>query len=219
MNLIECLNRRPGADWSAFENRYRRRIRRTIVAALRGAGVPPRPDDIDDLVQEVYCRLLATGRRARVRAVNEAQGWRYVSRTVRSAVLDHQRSRRAEKRQGWGRRVSPQAFDELVDRRGTPEAETLAAERAHHFERWLADRHAGEAGAARRQALVRVLAHGWTSREAAAASLGGLSAPQIDTMVHRVRRRLAREGIVLPRRSGRRSRGPAGSTIGVRTKR
>jgi DNA-directed RNA polymerase specialized sigma24 family protein len=56
--------------------------------------------------------------------------------------------------------------------------------------------------------LKLVLVGGWTSRDVARASRGAVSSSRVDSMIHRLRRRLEAEGLALADRSGRRTRLP-----------
>lgn len=204
--LSRCLNRCPSADWAAFHRRYARRVRRAIVSALTRAGAPVRAEEVEDLTQELYCRLLAAGRRGRIRAASEAQGWRYVTITARSVVADGLRARRAAKRSERLARLERGALEDLAADVGmSPETRLLLAERAAALDRRLAAAIGREPRALKVAALRRALFMGWTSREIVHASGGVLTVTQIDTLVSRVRRTLARDGILLPRRRARRS--------------
>lgn len=204
--LSRCLNRCPSADWAGFQRRYARRVRRAIVSALSRAGAPVRPEEVEDLTQELYCRLLTTGRRGRIRAASEAQGWRYVAITARSVVADGLRARRTAKRSERALRFDRGALENIaVAADLSPEARVLLGERAAALERRLAALVGRGPRALKVAALRHALFLGWTSREIVHASGGALTVNQIDTLVSRVRRALARDGILVPRRKARRS--------------
>ncbi|HTQ79843.1 MAG TPA: hypothetical protein VMM92_07600, partial [Thermoanaerobaculia bacterium] len=116
--------------------RFGPRLARQAERALLQVGVLPRTDLVEEVVQEVYCRLLeGDGRRlAACRAVNEGQATNYLGRVVERVILDQVRMRRAAKR-GGGRLQLFSGLDEkrlgrwLADPAASPEDRLLAAER------------------------------------------------------------------------------------------
>ncbi len=57
-----CLRLLEEDRWSALVARHSPRLRASIRAALWRAGIEPRPEDVEEIVQETYCRLLVCGR-------------------------------------------------------------------------------------------------------------------------------------------------------------
>jgi RNA polymerase sigma factor (sigma-70 family) len=171
--------------------------------------VAARVDQVEDVVQEVYCRLLDGGGRrlTACHAESEGQAVSYLARVVERVVIDQVRKRLAAKR-GAGRTVAsagPQAkrlLERKEDPAGTPEDRLLAAERRRLvLAHW---RDIGSAPQGRRNLRILRLAliEGWSSREIAR-TLGKLAPSSVDSVVHRLRRRLSEEGVALPRRPPR----------------
>jgi RNA polymerase sigma factor (sigma-70 family) len=188
---------------------YGGRVEARARWSLRQLGVAARADQVEDVVQEVYCRLLDGGGRrlSACHAESEGQAVSYLARVVERVVIDQVRKRLAAKR-GAGRTVAsagPQAkrlLERKEDPAGTPEDRLLAAERRRLvLAHW---RDIGSAPQGRRNLRILRLAliEGWSSREIAR-TLGKLAPSSVDSVVHRLRRRLSEEGVALPRRPPR----------------
>jgi RNA polymerase sigma factor (sigma-70 family) len=199
----------PAADdprsWDALVRRYRRLLAGVARYAARHYRLRATPEEIEDLVQEVWCRLVQRWGPRLGLGGGEGRLYTYLVRTTRNVVLDEVRARKAAKR-GHGRRESSgDAWSRArrrVDPRPSPEERAMLRQWRRTFRRRC------RRVARRRDAAIveRVVFEGWTSRELAAALGTPLSPSAIDTLVHRVRRRLAAEGLDLPRRPGDRSR-------------
>ena len=173
--------------------------------ALARFGVPPRADQVQEVIQEVYCRLLERDALTACHAASEAQAVSYLFRVVESVVVDQLRLGRAAKR-GGGRATKGMPSGEerrllksKVDPGGTPEDRLLAAERRRLiFAHW---RDIGNEVQGRRNLRILRLAllEGWSSREIARTHK--LAPSSVDTVIHRLRRRLSRDGFALPRRT------------------
>ncbi len=192
----QCLNSRQGDDWREFVDRYGPRIRRIVAAAARQGGVSVCEPDLDELVQDLYCRLLMP-RQQRFKGRSENELWRFLAKASFNLMVDQQRSSRAKKRRPETRSTGrpPRRSWTAID----PEQRLLGKERRKIFlERCREVTHCD-----RMVLEIRVLAmallEGWSSREIAI-ELEGLSACQIDSLVCRLRRHLAKDGIRLPRR-------------------
>jgi RNA polymerase sigma factor (sigma-70 family) len=173
----------------------RRRVRRTLA----GAGARVRAEQVEEVVQEVYCRLLAgEGRRLRgCRAGSERALAAYLGRMAERVALDHLRTAAAAKR-GGGRlvEVGPEEVAErAADPAASPEERLLAAERRREFLRRC--QVLARPGLARRDARIAVLAllDGWTCGEIAAAAGGRMTTGSVASVVHRMRQRLLAEGL------------------------
>jgi DNA-directed RNA polymerase specialized sigma24 family protein len=186
------------AGWEDLVRWYGPLVRGQVHRSLRGAGfVRPEPEQVDERVQEVYCRLLSGGaRRLRLlRRWSEGQVVSYLSRVAQGVVLDELRSRAAVKR-GGGALVGRlrEIADRAVDPRGTPEDQALLREgrrvvlaRCHS----LLDPNLCQEDRQRSlRILRRALLDGWTGEEIVRAEGGRLAASTIHALVHRVRRRL-----------------------------
>jgi RNA polymerase sigma factor (sigma-70 family) len=202
-----CAASSDDEPWERFLERCGPRLRSEVRRALLRARTFPTRDLVEDLEQEVLCRLLERERRAlaRFRGATEEEAGVYLGRVVASVVIDALRSAGAAKRAPLYPPVSLQHVEEvdeaaLEDRRHCPEGRLLAHERGRQFLDRCASALTRERLPERRRALALALVGGLTSQEIAA-RLGGRWLPgTIDAMVSRARRRLARAGIELPPR-------------------
>jgi RNA polymerase sigma factor (sigma-70 family) len=185
--------------------RFGGRLEAKAWRALAQLGETPRADQVEEVLQEVYCRLLDRDALTACRAANEAQAVSYLFRVVESVVFDQLRLGRAAKRGGgWAARSMPSAEERRllrskVDPGGTPEDRLLAAEqRRLLFARWrdIGNEMQGERNL---QILRLALIEGWSSREIGRTHK--LAPSSVDTVVHRLRRRLSEDGYALPRRT------------------
>jgi RNA polymerase sigma factor (sigma-70 family) len=171
--------------------------------------VAARADQVEEVVQEVYCRLLDGGGRrlSACHAESEGQAVSYLARVVERVVIDQVRKRLAAKR-GAGQTVAsagPQAkrlLERKEDPAGTPEDRLLAAERRRLVLAHWRDIGSQPQGRRNLRILRLALIEGWSSREIAR-TLGKLAPSSVDSVVHRLRRRLSEEGVALPRRPPR----------------
>ncbi len=218
-DLLACCAAGAEDDsaWDAFIERIQGRVRGGVIAALTRCGEPRDPDFVDDLVQDVWCRLLERDRRIlqRCRGTSEGEVMTYLRRVAASVVVDALRARGALKRRAddlvsisgeaeWALR--------LVDRTSCPERRAIATQRlrmllracrrgsrTHPVDRAFADRTARSD-------------RGLELGEIAALFDGSWTRPAIDSTLYRVRRKLTRLGIRIPRR-------PGGSAAAVRPRR
>jgi DNA-directed RNA polymerase specialized sigma24 family protein len=196
--------------WEALVARLQRPLRRRVTRALwLAAGLPPSDERVDDLVQEVYCRLFDEGgRRLRLyRGSNDHQLEAFLGRTAERVVADELRRARAWKRRG--RPWAPPRPGEPVFTAGDPhDPEQRLLRKENHRLVLAALRRALPAATGARDVWIlrQVLVEGWNSREVSR-SLGGRLAPSsVDSLVCRLRRRLAASaGIDLPKRNPRRT--------------
>ena len=183
--------------WTALVERHGAGLRRRVRQTLAGAGARVRAEQVEEMVQEVYCRLLAAGGR-RLAACRAAAGERtlaaYLGRVAERVVLDQLRTAGAGKRGGG--RIVELCPDELAERAadpaGTPEDRLLAAERRRQARARC--RAAARPGArAGRDAFILELAvlEGWTCREISRAAGGRLAPGSVASILHRMKRRLA----------------------------
>ncbi len=188
-------------SWEELVGRYGRHLQGQVRWSLYRAGLSLEPDQVEDRVQDVYCRLLTGGMvlLRQFRRWSEVQVVRYLGRTVRRVMCDERRAARAVKR-GAGFEIAlagrlAELANRVVDSRGTPEELAMVAE----ARRVLLARCRRVAAAAMcpddRQRNLRVLrwalVEGWSSREIVRAEGGRMAVSTVDTLVHRARRRLA----------------------------
>lgn len=202
--LRRCAESESIGLWVEFERRFRPCLVAGITRALGLGGARPDPERRDELLQEVYCRLLDRDRRVlrRFRGTTDAEALAYLKRIAMTVALDRLRYERAAKR-GAGVAAAGLAdrISESVPSRGpTPQQRLERRESWRSFwrdcHRLLRTRYA-----ARDLAIVQLAVfEGWTSREIAAAMVPALSVSAVDTILHRTRRRLGDHGIELPER-------------------
>jgi DNA-directed RNA polymerase specialized sigma24 family protein len=199
---------KPEAAWEELIGRYGPRLKARVGSVLRRSGVPPRSEHVEEIVQEVYCRLLAGGGRRlrRCRATSESQVGAFLGRVAERVTLDQLRAARAQKR-GGARAAGPGAgiqggqpgqwsqpgseWDErAVDPRANPEELVLSRERLRLFlERCGA--LAGRRDYRRNARILALAVAGLNSGEIARAVGGTLTARSIDGLLLRVRRYVA----------------------------
>jgi len=199
--------RRDPAGWDRLVRRHGRRVTAAVRRVLCRTHGRALPEEVDDLVQEVWYRLLercgpGLGPLGRL---DEARTGAYLVRVARNAAADRLRCETTAKRgHGWlradGRGGTAEA-ELLPDPAPSPEDRLLARERRSRF-RATCRRivPAGRRGARDAAIAERALVDGWSSRRIARALGGELTASSVDSVVHRMRAGLAREGIELPRR-------------------
>lgn len=196
---IESAPDRPDG-WDELVRRFRGPLERMAAEALLRVGRTPERHRVEDLVQEVYCRLLAQGGGFDPRRRRDPQVFAYLRRAVRSAAIDEVRAAGAAKRSG---EPVPIALVEPVDPAPDPEQLLLARDRRRRMlARCRAAAGRGPRAARDARLLALTVIGGWTSREIAAASGGRVRSSTVDAAVCRMRRRLAASGVRLPRRSG-----------------
>jgi RNA polymerase sigma factor (sigma-70 family) len=195
------------AVWADLLDRHGERVRYAVRRALRACGERDDPDRVDDLVQEVWCRLLERSRRRRVgpRGLFEGETAVYLKRVATTVVIDAARAARTAKRDP-GRLVGADDLyagsADLPDRRHCPERRLLARDR---LRRWLAlcRETMGRRDRGQRVRIVQLaFLAGLSSREIAARVGGGWTPGGIDCLLFRLRQRLARRGAALPVRGG-----------------
>jgi RNA polymerase sigma factor (sigma-70 family) len=198
-----------GRDWSALLRRHEPPLRSRVRRVLRKSGLRACEELVEEVVQEVYCRLLESdaSRLRRCRGGTDRAVTAYLGIIAERVVLDLIRQAGARKRNGlivlrtggMSRRTL-RALERLTDPRPDPEEAAARRER----ERLFLDccRELRGAGPGRRNAWVMRLAllEGYSSREIAEAARGRLTARSVDNLVHRLRRHLARSGFEVPRR-------------------
>jgi DNA-directed RNA polymerase specialized sigma24 family protein len=161
-------------------------LRRRVRDGMRRLGLRPRPEEIVESVQEVYCRLLQGGpcRLRRLHRIGRRGVLTYLGRVADSVLLDEIRAAKAAKRGGGSHRVR---MCDLPD--ADPEDALLSSERQRMLVRHLLELAGGE-GLSRRDVRILWLAvvEEWRSRDLARAF--ELKPRYVDTLLHRVRRQL-----------------------------
>lgn len=179
------------AEWEELVRCHGRELSRRIDRELWRMGGGSRKEEVEELVQEAYCRMLDRG----PQPIPEGrEGLNYLDRIAVSVVVDHLRQEGAAKR-GQDVRMEMGGHEDFVLdktplRSPDPEQILLLRERRRLF---LARccRHVGQR-ARRRTLWILALAFfaDWRSHEIAGALGGSLSASTIDSIVHRVKHHL-----------------------------
>jgi DNA-directed RNA polymerase specialized sigma24 family protein len=221
------------AAWEELIGRYGPGLKARVGSVLRRSGMRPRREQVEEIVQEVYCRLLAAaGRRLRrCRATSESQVGAFLGRVAERVALDQLRAARAQKRGGalapgqgaplaWGAWCGcgwdprQERHERAADPRANPEERMLSRERMRLFlERCGA--LAGRRDYRRNARILALAAAGMSSGEIARALGGSLTARSIDGLLPRVRRYVAAHasaaaaGLELATRLAPPPRGPA----------
>jgi DNA-directed RNA polymerase specialized sigma24 family protein len=202
------LEAAPAVDWGAVVRRHDARLRSRVRRVLCNSGLRPQTETVDEVVQEIYCRLIESGRHRLCQAGSstDPELLSYLRIVAERTTLDQIRLATALKRSAvapirllFGRR-SRRFMEWIPDPGPTPEQAALHRER----QRDLLDRcrRMRGLGSGRRNAWVMRMAvlEGYTSQEIARAAGGRLTSHNVDMLVHRLRRRLARDGFTLARR-------------------
>jgi DNA-directed RNA polymerase specialized sigma24 family protein len=191
-------------DWPELHRRHDRGVRLAVYHRLRQIGARSDPDRIDDLAQEVWCRLLQRdhARRPGPRGEHELETAEYLRKVAATVVVDVWRDERAGKRQPAQLdsldRIPGRGVLSCADERACPlrraEARDLLLDFLRHCRRLLGRKPARE-----RLRVVRLVwIEGMTSVEAARALGGDWTPGAVDCLLMRLRRRLAADGIASP---------------------
>ena len=210
LNPILAGPRRPGrtvlcpfpdsvsdaAGWERFVKRYGGFLARCVRRGFRLVSESCLEEDVEDIVQNLYTRLLEDGGRRlhRFRGTTEKELLAYLRRMAFRLVVDLRRQARAEKRGGGISFKMVRALEAQgrTSRDGplSPEERVLTLEGCR-----LAIREAlpsGTGGARRGLKILHLaLVEGRTSREIAQAWGESLQPSSVDSSLHRMRRRLA----------------------------
>ncbi len=185
------------AFWGRFARREGRELERCVASAMRRFGWYPEPSDLEELVQEVYCRLLERASAPGLAGWPPAQLWAYLHRIARSVVVDELRSRRARKRGGARPHPAPPAATcddtpapEPRAPGPTAEERLLAREGAAMLRRRIRELGGTEHGARNLHILELAAIEGCTAAEISQRLAGTLSPSSVHTVLHRLRLQL-----------------------------
>lgn len=182
--------------WVAVFEENESWLRRRVRDGMRRRGLRPRPDEVFERVQEVYCRLLQGGPRrlGRLRRIRQESRLVYLGRVADSVITDEIRAACAVKRGGGSVRCHP-----FQEHERNPEAALLRSEHRRELARHLLELADGR-GLPRRDLRMLWLAvvEGWRSRDLA--RVFELKPRTVDNLLHRVRRQLGPQGLEMRRR-------------------
>lgn len=180
--------------WEDLVRRYGGRLYGRIQHALRAAGFRPDSDEIVEILQDVYCRLLDDD----CRRLRQIRGWQekhlsgYLLRTAERVAIDYaRRARAARRRPGpWAGRAK-KALDPsaLLASRDSPEDALLVKERRKLLLQECG-RLSGPRSRQRNERVLRMALDGWTSREIAGALGGEIGPNGVHSLLYRLRRGL-----------------------------
>jgi len=204
--LRACANGGVDRDWREFQSLFESRIRGGVRRALRRAGRGQINDEVDDFVQETYCKLLERNARvlARCKSDDELGIGVYLGRVAERVTLDRLRAETAAKR-GGGRVDSLEAVGNREGDRAWPTVEADAERRVLRQElrrRFLSAccRVAGRSRERNTRILWLAFMDGLSSREISERLGEIISIAGIDTVLHRARGRLVAQGFLCGRR-------------------
>ena len=183
--------------WAEFARAHGHELMRCVAATMRRIGWRAEPCEVDEQVQEVYCRLLTSRLPIDIGEWSPGQLWAYLQRVVRNVVVDEVRSRCARKRGGLppgdGEARHRNAGSILGDYRApgpTPEERVLAREKARALRRRVHELGGPEHGARNLRILELAAVEGCTAAEISRLLAGALTASSIHTVLHRLRQQL-----------------------------
>jgi RNA polymerase sigma factor (sigma-70 family) len=186
--------------WTLLVERLRGPVRGGVIAALESRGARRQADLVDELVQEVWCRLLERERRVLrlCGTADERAVHRYVRRVASRVAIDVLRAGRALKR----RPLHLAQLDEegahaarAIDGRECPERRLIARERIGGLLGLCREL----LGARARPDALRIVRLAWLHGRSSveiAERIDGWSVAAIDSFLHRLRCRLARRGVL-----------------------
>jgi RNA polymerase sigma factor (sigma-70 family) len=202
--LKGCARSNDPVIWQSFEQFFKPRLLAGVKRALWRSHQKVDPDLVDELLQETYCRFLARDRRV-LKAFSggcDGEACVYVMRVAESVTLDRLRRGAATKRGAEYCLVRGRTAESLanlmLDPSVSPEARAVQRDLWRRF--WKRCENLSGSRDSKRDLEILDLAlfQGWTSREIAVAK--GLRPSTVDTVIHRLRRRLGRHGLNLPAR-------------------
>jgi RNA polymerase sigma-70 factor (ECF subfamily) len=203
--LARCAHSDDPTTWRSFEKFFKPRLLAGITRTLWRSHQRTDPDMVDELLQETWCRLLAGERRILKAFAGDTEGAAcvYLMRVAESVTLDRLRRGAATKRGSEFSLIRGRTAESLANRirdpGASPEAQAVRKDLWKRF--WKRCEHLSGSRDADRDLEILDLAlfQGWTSREIAVAK--GLRPSTVDTVIHRLRRRLERHGLNLPART------------------
>ena len=204
----DCATSREEAPWRRFVGSFEDRIRMAVLHAFFRVGATPRWHTVDELVQDVYCRLLEHDRRIlrECRARSESSVMGYLASVCTSVVVDHLRAQATQKRGGRTLVVRPVAdgvrdhLEWIADPAAGPEQRYLLREARLEFLDSCSLVFAGDLRERNLEIFRLAFVEGWTSREISVRFDGTIKPGSIDSVIHRHRRLLQERGVAVPER-------------------
>jgi RNA polymerase sigma factor (sigma-70 family) len=193
--------RRQPRSWDRLVRLHGSRLTAVARRSLSRCGLSTRTEDVEDLVQDVWCRLVERWGTRPGRGVRGGDGglFAYLATVIHNAAVDRARAAAAAKR---GQRCPRDQgrVDLVAAAEPTPEERLLERDGRRLF-RARCRPYTSRARRRRDVAVAELaLIDGWTSRQIADALRHRLAPSSVDSLVHRVRSGLAAEGVALPSR-------------------
>lgn len=194
--LHRCAVEGREADWAELVRRYGPRLESRVRWRLHRCGMTVDDELTQEMLQEVYYRLLESrGRRLLAcRGRSEGQVLSYLRRLTDRMVIDQVRHLQAVQRrheQLAAEAETPSSVDgDLVDPTSSPEDELLARDRLQRLLARFLEVESGHYGRRNLRVLLLNAVGGWTSREISRAMAGDLGPSGVDSLLNRVKRRL-----------------------------
>lgn len=200
--LDRCIENNDERAWEELLGRLRSRLLSAIRRSLGRVGASHDAERTEDLLQEVYCRLLDRDRWAlkACRGRSEGEIAAYLMRLAENVVVDELRREVALKRGGG--KVVHGAGMELEDR---PASSQLEPEERIHLDRlrqeFLRSCRLVCGNSLRNLRIAQAaFLEGWTSPEIVRTLASDLKVASVDSLLCRLRRRFSEQGIQLPSR-------------------
>lgn len=204
--FVRCQRGGDDEDWREFLDRCDRRIRLSVLREMRRLQIGTL-ENLDDLVQTLYLRLLTRG--GVFSGLSDLDFWGYLAATARNVVIEDRRVAAAAKRcqpQRVAARCSWPRHEAGAHPLGqppvlSPEERLLLRERLAAFVRGCRQLLRGRRkGRLQLRILRLVYFEGMSSSEIAGALRGRVTPGQVDSFIHRLRGSLADLGVHLARR-------------------
>lgn len=191
-----CVARRDDDDWREFIRRYGRRVRAIVRSHLVRQGLFPFDEDVDEHVQELYLRLLLFDRRG-FQGTSEREVFQYLERAASNLAIDR---RRAVDRRPRAPDPTCPGVGRLPSTEPSPERHAMGRQGLELFLERCRMAAAGFRVELKLRVLRLALFEGLTSREIARELSDRVTPGQVDSMLFRLRRRLAEQGSEVPGR-------------------
>jgi DNA-directed RNA polymerase specialized sigma24 family protein len=195
------------SGWEPYVTPFEPWLRKRVSRIMKRAGLRLEAEHVSEMIQDVYCRLLEGGppRLERLRKLQVRGILTYLTRVAESTVYDQVRAARTAKRGSvrwlWISRQAGSCLERIPDPAPTPDHALLLSEGRRLVLRRFRDLGGPGSGTRNARLLWLALVEGWESRELGRAF--ALAPRSVDTLVHRLRRRFAGEGLELRRRRRR----------------
>ncbi len=193
--------------WSDLVGTCETTIRHRLRALIGRRGVAITPQETEELLQELWCRVLSTPEAARFRGTCDVELWGWLQRILRRLVLDLERSRHTKKRRAeivgdaWEDERGSSWRDTVPSPEHDPEARYLLKERARVVERACREVTAPSQHALYLKVLRLALVEGLSSLDVCRRLQLRPEPARIDGLLHRLKRRLESRGLTLPHRA------------------